>query len=285
MGFPLGHSLSPQIHLAALQATGLQGDYHLHPIAATSNGHAQLRSLLSRLRHEEIQGLNVTIPHKQTILPYLDELTESAQAIGAVNTLFPRNGLVIGDNTDAPAFRNELRKLEGLSSSGMAMVLGAGGSARAVVYALLCEDWQVHVLARKPQQAQELASHFDRRVQAFALRIETLRDNASDCSLVINTTPVGMAPEASASPWPEDLELPDQAAIYDLVYNPGKTRFVEKALAQGRVARSGGGMLVEQAALSFERWTGRAAPRDIMRQVFDKQLALEEAQSGLGSAA
>jgi shikimate dehydrogenase len=137
IGYPLGHSLSPKIHAAALKASGLQGDYSLFPIHLDDK--QGLKDLLARVRAGEIQGLNVTIPHKQNVIEFIDELTPTAKAIGAVNTVYMRGDKLIGDNTDALGFLSDLKRVIGNRESGIgksAIVLGAGGSARAVVYAL-----------------------------------------------------------------------------------------------------------------------------------------------------
>src|SRR5512134_3742406 len=135
-GYPLGHSLSPRIHEAALSSCGLDGNYSLFPISPDDK--QGLEDLLARVRSGEITGLNVTIPHKQNVIPFLDELTPTAKAIGAVNTIYMRENRLIGDNTDAPGFLSDLKKLVATETRRHrdlnVLVLGAGGSARAVVY-------------------------------------------------------------------------------------------------------------------------------------------------------
>src|SRR6185503_17589485 len=168
IGYPLGHSLSPRIHSAALRACGLVGDYSLFPIQPDDK--EGLKDLLARVCSSEITGLNVTIPHKQNVIPLLDVLTETAETVGAVNTIYLRNNKLIGDNTDAPAFLAGLSKFlagfpspvraeqsrgveEGIKVKGKkALVLGAGGSARAIVYALLKDGWNVILAARRFEQ-------------------------------------------------------------------------------------------------------------------------------------
>ncbi|MDO9302105.1 MAG: hypothetical protein Q7T89_12010, partial [Anaerolineales bacterium] len=149
IGYPLGHSLSPKIHGAALKACGLEGNYSLFPIHPDDK--QGLKDLLARVRSGEITGLNVTIPHKQNVIDFMDELTPTAQTIGAVNTIYFRENQLIGDNTDAAGFLSDLKKFIGNREWGIgrpAFVLGAGGSARAVVYALLNDGWQVTLAAR-----------------------------------------------------------------------------------------------------------------------------------------
>ena len=163
IGYPLGHSLSPKIHTAALVASGLEGHYSLLPISPEDK--QGLKELLARVRTGEITGLNVTIPHKQNVIELMNELTVTAKAIGAVNTIYLRNGKLVGDNTDAPGFLSDLKKFIGNRELGVgnrksAAVLGAGGSARAVVYALLNDGWEVTLVARRFEQAEQLADSF-----------------------------------------------------------------------------------------------------------------------------
>ncbi|MCB8920215.1 MAG: shikimate dehydrogenase [Ardenticatenaceae bacterium] len=226
-GYPLGHSLSPGLHNAALAAAGLAGEYGLYPVAPGDA--AGLAALLARLRSGELHGLNVTIPHKQAVMPLLDELTPAAQAIGAVNTVgikqlaisneqlakksanlqSPISNLqslfmLWGDNTDAPGFLRDVGRFLGDGAApSSALVLGAGGSARAVVYALAGAGWRVTVAARRLAQAQELAVQMGQVgvVTAVALTAAELRNQKP--GLLVNTTPVGMSPNVDASPWPE----------------------------------------------------------------------------------
>jgi shikimate dehydrogenase len=273
-GFPLGHSLSPKLHAAALRAVGLQGEYKLYPISPDDP--QALAQLLGRVHAGELHGLNVTIPHKQTVIPLLDELTGTAQAVGAVNTIYLRDDKLIGDNTDVPGFLADLKKFVGaLPPSGTtrevplrALVLGAGGSARAVVYALAQDGWDVTIAARKVEQAEGLETSLkpatgDGSIRCLPLQAGALQSHLEAVSLVVNTTPLGMAPNTEASPWPEDLPFP-RADVYDLVYNPRETLFVRQVRAAGLRAQTGLGMLVEQAALAFEIWTGRVPPREVM---------------------
>ena len=278
-GYPLGHSLSPRLHAAALAATALDGEYRLYPISPDDS--RGLAELLARVRSAEVDGLNVTIPHKQAVIPYLDQLTSTAQAIGAVNTISMRDGRLIGDNTDAPGFLADLKELfatesaefrerqrDGGAASRSALVLGAGGSARAVVYALSKAGWRVTICARRLDQADMLSSAFDlphdgSRPAVIEYSAAKILERLSEFSLIVNTTPLGMSPQPERCPWPDGLAWP-RADVYDLVYNPRETRFVRLARSAGLRARSGLGMLVEQAALAFELWTGRKPPRDVM---------------------
>jgi shikimate dehydrogenase len=244
------------------------------------NGKGRMVNLLKRLRNKEITGLNVTIPHKKTVIPFLDNLTSPARDIGAVNTIYLSEGKLFGENTDAPGFSSDLEnvmkatgyqsKLDSSNNKHNALVIGAGGSACAVVYALAKKGWRVTIAARRLKQAQELA-HRHRSGDSESL-ISAIKLNKSEInrlelpiSLIVNATPIGMWPNIDDSPWPENLNLPNNAIVYDLIYNPPETKFVKGARDAGLIAVTGLGMLIEQAALAFEHWTGITANRDAMR--------------------
>jgi shikimate dehydrogenase len=268
IGYPLGHSLSPKIQNAALKYFCLKGDYSLYPIHLDDK--QGLKDLLECVRSEEIAGLNVTIPHKQNVMEFLDELTPTAKAIGAVNIIYRREDKLIGDNTDAPGFLTDLKKFinteTGKQETRNVLILGAGGSARAVVYALINDGWNVTIAARRLQQAKQLASSFPNyevrisNIEYLNLQISKL----SDFQLIVNATPSGMSPNIDQSPLPEAITFPKETMIYDLIYNPRETKLVREARAQGLQATTGLGMLIEQAALCFELWTGHNPPRDIL---------------------
>lgn len=265
IGYPLGHSLSPQIHNAALRALGLKGRYELYPVHP--QGGEDLAALLQQVRSGEILGLNVTIPHKQNVIGLADELTPAAKAIGAVNTLYTRDGKLYGDNTDAPGFWADFsqRLNPNPSKSHQALILGAGGSARAVAYALLERGFQLTIAARRVAQAGELCRQFSGYKDRLAgIDFKGKAPIWQQAGYIINTTPVGMHPKVEACPWPEGLPFPPGAAIYDLVYNPAETVLLKRGRGAGLMAVNGLGMLIEQAALAFECWTGLEAPRPVM---------------------
>lgn len=266
-GYPLGHSLSPKIHAAALNACNLKGDYSLFPIHPDDK--QGLRDLLARVRSGEITGLNVTIPHKQNVIEFIDELTPNAKAIGAVNTIYLRDEKLVGDNTDAPGFLADLKKFienRELGIGKSVLILGAGGSARAVVYALVNDAWNVTIAARRVEQAQELATQFQ-NVNVAELNLQTFQP--STFQLIVNTTPLGMSPDIDLSPLPENVCLPQHIMVYDLIYNPRETKMVKTARSQGLHATTGLGMLIEQAALAFEIWTGCNPSREILRSAVE----------------
>lgn len=276
-GYPLGHSLSPRIHAAALQIAGLAGIYRLYPVEPSDQGEGELRQLLERLRREELQGLNVTIPHKQRVLPLLDRLSITAREVGAVNTIYCLDGKLVGENTDVPGFTADLQRyLPDLpEKEGHALVLGAGGSARAVVCALGRLGWGVGIAARRSEQAQEVAGRFlelGYAVQAISLSLPSLAETLAEhpVQLIVNTTPAGMGSLREISPWLDGLDFPPSALVYDLVYNPAETRLMRQARAAGLRAANGWGMLLEQAALSFACWTGIRLEAAILRRALEE---------------
>ena len=274
VGYPLGHSLSPKLHEAALAALNLPGEYRLYPVRPLPEGQVRLAELLDQMRKGNLHGLNVTIPHKQNVLSLLDELTPTAAAIGAANLIYLKAGRLTGDNADAAGFLADLQR-NGLAAppSGrrIALVLGAGGSTRAVVYALVNAGWQVWIAARRVEQASALAASL--RGPQPAIHVLPLQADAltGDYDLVVNTTPLGMFPDVTSNPWPAELPLPGGAGVYDLVYNPSETTLVRQARRAGLCAANGLGMLVEQAAVAFATWTGQDTPLSAMWAAVDPQ--------------
>jgi len=269
IGWKLGHSLSPAMHNAALKALEMDGEYHLYSIAPLPEGSADLKSLLEKVRCGEIDGLNVTIPHKQNIIPLLDELTPTARKIGAANTIIRNDKKLIGDNTDSKGFMCDLdnflaaQDIQFDEEVKEVLILGAGGAARAAVFALVQSGWNIIIAARRAGRAKEMAASFESgNVRSTVLDSQGI--SALSPQLIVNATPVGMFPDVDTSPWPDDLPLPKNTAIYDLVYNPPKTRLIHDAHKANVPATTGLGMLVEQGAIAFHSWTGKQPPREIM---------------------
>ncbi|MCC2672567.1 MAG: shikimate 5-dehydrogenase, partial [Armatimonadetes bacterium] len=219
-----------------------------------------------------IGGINCTIPHKEALLPLMDELSEEAAFIGAVNTVVFREGRRIGYNTDAPGFLASLRA-EGADPAGKAvLVLGAGGSARAVIVALARSGARVTVANRTVERAQELAEQLNAKfhanlVESIELRSEVLGEVVGAADIIVNTTSLGMSPHPDGMPdLPVDRIRPD-AFVYDLIYNPLETRLLREARRRGARGAHGAGMLARQGALALELWTGCPAPAELMEQV------------------
>jgi shikimate dehydrogenase len=257
IGWPVEHSVSPAMHNAAFGALDLPWRYTLLPAPP-----GEVRAALARLKAQGYRGANVTVPHKQAVMPHLDEIAGAARAVGAVNTIVARRGRLVGHNTDAGGFLAALRE-GGFEPAGKhALVLGAGGAARAVIYALTQTGCAVAVHNRTARRAAELI----RTLDVPARLVDDLAEIESEAfDLLVNATSVGMAPHVDASPWPAALPLPARWTVYDLVYNPAETRLLARARAAGATAIGGLGMLVHQGALAFELWTGHPPPVEVMR--------------------
>jgi shikimate dehydrogenase len=274
IGWPVEHSLSPAMHNAAFEALGLDGRYDLLPVQP-----GELAARLPDLAAYGYVGLNVTVPHKEEALALADRATQIARVIGAANTFTLRDGVILADNTDAPGFLADL-EAEGVEASTSALVLGAGGAGRAIVYALASAEAQVNVVDRIPKRAKRLEADLKRDLffaDVTAYPLSALEEAARDVELVVNCTSLGMWPHVDASSWPDDLPFPATARVaYDLVYRPRKTRFLAQAEAAGVRPIGGLGMLVRQGALSFEAWTGKEAPVEVMRAAAEAILSGED---------
>ena len=276
LGSPVAHSLSPVMQGAAFAAAELNWRYEA--IEVDPQG---LPAAIRRMRADGWAGANVTIPLKEKVLPLLDELDASASQTLACNTIVNEEGCLVGHNTDLPGFLRDLQAHWQDPRSGPSLILGAGGAARAVAFGLAQLGLDLRVIARSASRAASLAEDVRRghpvEVTAFPWTPESFEQAAGRCRLIVNATPLGMLPLDRRPPWPEDVQLPPGAFVYDLVYTSRETPFVRQARLAGLEARSGAGMLLEQGALSYELWTGLSAPRERMRAALDS--ALEHAQA------
>jgi shikimate dehydrogenase len=265
IGYPLGHSVSPAMHNAAFKELGL--DYEYIPFEVEP---ADLPEALPGLRAIHVAGFNVTIPHKETIVPLLDDVTKLARAIGAVNTVVNQDGELIGYNTDGPGFIESLKEDAGFEPEGKkVVVLGAGGASRAVV-TMLAELGAAEIIISDilEDKAKELAEYTGGLSQTRCSWSKPdsllLKSEIEAADLLVNTTPLGMHPEINKSPLPDKIKLPKHLLVYDLIYNPAETKLLKTAKAAGGKAVSGLGMLVRQGALSFTVFTGEEAPIETM---------------------
>ena len=258
VGKPLRRRHSQLMHDAAFAAAGIDARYELRELEEE-----ELPAFVARARDPDWFGLQVTAPYKRTVMPLLDELEADATAIDAVNSVLTRDGRLIGFNTDAPGFRLAAERLLGRPFSGVnAVVLGAGGAAHAVTYALLDGGAaRVTVANRDPARAASLAAHFgDARLEALPL--DGIDDRLSAADLVVNATTVGMLSGGTAV---AVGQLGAATAVFDCVYVPAETELVRGARARGLRAANGDEMLVAQAAIAFERWTGIGGMETTMR--------------------
>ncbi len=276
IGDPIEHTMSPVMHNAAFMKLGL--DYIYIPFRVKTQ---ELAQAVDGIRALNIRGLNVTIPHKVAIMQMLDGLDPLAEKIGAVNTILNSNGDLKGYNTDATGFLQALLE-RGFEPGGKkAVILGAGGASRAISYILAESDVQLTILNRKLEMdwAEELAwriSHdFKKETKAMELGYDNLATALERADILVNATSVGMSPDSEETPVPTQL-LKADLVVFDIVYNPIKTRLLREAEAAGAQTISGIDMLVWQGAMAFERWTGQPAPLDLMRKEAIKSLESHE---------
>jgi shikimate dehydrogenase len=258
IGDPVRHSLSPAMHNAAFEAAGLDWLFVALPVERGSGARA-----LDAIRVLGIEGVSVTMPHKADAAAAVDEVRGDAQRLRSVNCVSRgAGGTLVGESTDGEGFLRSLRE-EGHDAGGLdALVLGAGGAARAVVLALAQAGARVRVAARRSEAAADAAA-LDSSIATVAW--DAVGTVARECGLVVNATPIGMGGQAPAALpiGPDDLG-PGQV-VADLVYQPRRTALLELAAARGAATVDGVGMLVHQGAIAFERWTGTTAPVAVMR--------------------
>ena len=274
IGDPIEHTMSPVIHNAAFTQMGL--DYLYVPFHVKKE---ELGKAIEGMRALNIRGLNVTIPHKVTTIPLLDELDPLAKKIGAVNTVTNDDGVLKGSNTDASGFLRALLE-RGIEPKGKnVVILGAGGASRAISFILAERGAYLVILNRRLERAEELASWlstiFNRGVKALKLVEDNLARVLDEADILVNTTSVGMSPNINETPVPSNRLRPG-LIVFDIVYNPIKTRLLREAEEAGAESVSGVDMFVWQGALAFERWTGVKAPLELMRAEVIKQLQTYE---------
>jgi shikimate dehydrogenase len=275
IGDPVKHSLSPLMHNAALAEMGLDYVYVPFPVAPD-----QLKRAIAGFEAIHVQGFSITIPHKQAIMPLLDDISPMAQAVGAVNTVYRTDRGWSGTNTDVVGFVAPLKAMERDWSTTSVVVLGNGGAARAVVAG--CAELgctQVQIVGRHWEKLQEFQASWQESPIQVPLSIHRWEDVSQvlpTADLVVNTTPVGMSPQVEASPLTEaEISVLSPGAIaYDLIYVPNPTRFLQLAEAHGAIALDGLEMLVQQGVAALEIWVNRPVPVDTMRQTLKHYLGL-----------
>jgi shikimate dehydrogenase len=267
-GDPVGHSKSPLMLNRAFREAGINGAYgafHIRP--------GTLQAAVEGIRALGFRGVNVTIPHKVEVMKYLERIDESAQAIGAVNTIVNDNGVLTGYNTDGIGYVRSLKEETGVSLAGKkVLLLGAGGAARGIVYALAKEGVAKIVIAnRTKERALELARDMVTHVATEGIEIGEIGAFMDRTQLVINTTAAGMHPNVNELPMDLDPSLLHrELTVSDLVYNPRITALLKHAAETGAQIHSGLGMFVYQGAYAFEYWTGRPAPVGAMRAAVEE---------------
>ncbi len=267
IGWPIAHSLSPVMHNAAFDSLGLDYHYTLLPTKPDD-----LETLLTNFASRGFVGGNITMPHKQAVMSYLDEISEDARSIGAVNTIHVQDGKMIGHNTDWVGFLNALLEARHNPAGMNVAILGAGGAARAAIFALAGAGVaQIIVINRTVSRGEQLTDEMARvfpacQITFQPLEPETLQAVPNDVDLVVNATSVGMEPQDGLSVWPDQIPIPTKAIYYDVIYKPSQTHFLQRAEAAGRPTLNGVGMVVHQGVAGFKIWTGKEPPVETMWQ-------------------
>ena len=258
---PIKHSISPFIHNSAFEATNTNGVYLAWEVDA-----AELAETVANIRRCQMYGINLSMPYKEQVIPYLDQLSEEACLIGAVNTVVNREGTLIGYNTDGKGFFKSLPSFK--ISRKRLVLLGAGGAAKAILaQAILDGVSQISVFVRSSSiektrpYLEKIQNATGFRVDLFALEdVQDLQDSITQADLLVNATSVGM--DGSSQPIPTSIVLPEKLLVADVIYQPFETQFLKWARNQGNQSINGLGMLLYQAAEAFELWTGKEMPTD-----------------------
>jgi shikimate dehydrogenase len=263
IGDPIEHSLSPRMHNAAFEYLGL--DYLYLPFRVLEK---DLKNAVRGAKAFNLKGFNVTIPHKVSIIKFLDDVDLTARKIGAVNTVVNEEGKLLGYNTDGLGALEALRD-EGVNPEGKKIVvIGAGGASRAITFQLASICSKLVILNRTRIRAVKLAGELTNVgsvVEGRSLTLKSLGSSLNDSDILINTTSVGMHPNVNESPVPKEF-LHKELVVFDIVYNPLETSLLRYARNVGAKSINGVGMLVNQGAIGFKMWTGYEAPKDIMRK-------------------
>ena len=258
---PIKHSISPFIHNSAFEATNTNGVYLAWEVDAT-----ELAETVANIRRYQMFGINLSMPYKEQVIPYLDQLSAEACLIGAVNTVVNREGTLIGYNTDGKGFFKSLPSFK--ISRKRLVLLGAGGAAKAILaQAILDGVSQISVFVRSSSMEktrpylEKIQNATGFRVDLLALEdVQDLQDSITKADLLVNATSVGM--DGSSQPIPTSIVLPEKLLVADVIYQPFETPFLKWAKEQGNQSINGLGMLLYQAAEAFELWTGKEMPTD-----------------------
>jgi shikimate dehydrogenase len=266
-GYPLGHTMSPIMHNAALDAMGLGSEFHYDTYPITRE---ELPQLVQLIHNATLEGANITIPYKIQVIPFLSSLSPESLAIGAVNTLYRDENQVVGCNTDVQGFLKTLKENDVSIRKLRTTILGAGGAAKAVAHALVREGVEkIVIFNRTPERAQALVESLRNHkvVEVDWSRISIIHERHLETDLIVNCTPIGMSGHSpSESPLHKTL-FSKNMVVMDLIYNPLQTRLLKEAEQAGCKTIDGVSMLVHQGAISLEMWTGKKPPMEIMRNV------------------
>jgi shikimate dehydrogenase len=251
LGNPVSHSLSPVMHNTAMSEVGYNGVYHAFKVKNIGEAVSGIKAL-------GIRGASITIPHKVSVIEFLDELDDTAEKIGAVNTVINRHGVLTGYNSDCLGAIKAILEKTAIKDKNI-VIIGAGGAARAIGFGIISQGGRITILNRTVAKGERLARHLGAEFQPISNLKKT------GCQILINTTPVGMIPDTNVMPVQRE-DLDKSMVVMDVVYNPLKTRFLREAENIGCRTVDGVSMFVYQGAFQFELWTGKRAPVEVMKK-------------------
>ncbi|EIT85247.1 shikimate 5-dehydrogenase [Fictibacillus macauensis ZFHKF-1] len=267
LGYPVHHSVSPQMQNAAFNEQGLSFEYEKFNVPPE-----QLQQAVEALKTFHYKGCNVTIPHKTAVMPFLDEISEEARRIGAVNTIVNENGVLVGYNTDGAGFVKGVERLMNrrISSQDTILVIGAGGASRAICYALANKNPKVVAIANRTEAKATQIANDCLRESDVVLSLQQAEEQLASFGIVINTTSMGMNED---DPLPLSLtHLNEGTYVIDIIYNPFQTKWLTLAKEKGAIIDNGVAMLVFQGALAFTKWTGKEPNVSLMEQIVVKSV-------------
>lgn len=274
LGHPIKHSFSPIMHNKAFELLNL--DYIYLPFDIPGE---HLKAALKGMHALGIKGFNITLPHKEKIIDYLSDISEEASVIGAVNTVVNENGILHGFNTDVSGILETLNPYKDEIAGEEISVIGAGGAARSVIYSLIrhYKVRRINIINRTLQTAESLKEYFQSKmlfnaIKSYELLPPDLTRIFRKSKLIVNTTSIGMFPEVDDAATTIAKSFKETHIVFDVIYNPLKTKFLELAEIQGARTVNGLTMFIEQGAKAFELWTGQEMPRAEIAELLNKEL-------------
>lgn len=274
IGHPITHSLSPLMHNTAFEIKGLDYIYLSFDVVSEN-----LEDAMKGMVGLGIRGFNVTIPHKEKIVQYLNKISDEANIIGAVNTVVNENGILTGYNTDVNGIVKTLEPYKEELENSEVSLFGAGGATRSILYALIrnFNVGKINLINRTKERAEQLKDYYSEKmlfenISTFELVPPDLKKIIFNSKVLINATPLGMFPETDDSPVLSEEFFNDKQIVFDVIYNPLKTKFLQLAESSGATVVNGLKMFVEQGSKAFELWTGEEMPKEEITKVVEQEL-------------
>lgn len=273
IGHPIGHSLSPLMHNTGFTQLGIDAQYEAMDVTQEN-----LASTLQQFRNENFIGFNVTVPHKQAVIQFLDQISDEAKVIGAVNTVHQKNGKLFGYNTDVIGILKSLEPFRNKIQNASCLVFGAGGASHSVMFVLTqnLKPKKIFLTSRTEKKSESLANAFrtlDVEIKILPTDSKKIIGAIEEITLIVNCTPLGMFPNINASPLPDNTRLNHHHIVFDLIYRPLQTLLLRQASAANATTIGGLEMLIQQGAAAFKIWTGQELPLSVIQSTLLKELS------------